>query len=883
MSISFLRGKGYFTFCLHVPSSIDHMNLRYSLPIFLLLLLSTFSLPAQTQSLLLYAPPDSAGPGDTVYIPIQVNQFTDMVQLVFSISWNSAVLDLIAPSAYHPALALGAANFGLGSASNGQMTFQWSDPSLLGVSVSGGSTLFALGFELTGSLGDSSALCFVSTPIAKSAQRLVNGALLAVPINDVCGLVSILDVCANFSLTTNTTPDVCGQSNGTILAMASGGLPPYTYSLNGTTPFVNNFFTGLSAGTYHLSGFDSQGCQDSLVLTVNDLPPPVITVDSVVDDACNQQIGSITLSTTGGTPGYQYSLNGGTPQVSATFSGLGSGTYTIVVRDANSCADTTQATLGSFPGPTLTFVSADPATCGQPNASVVLHANGGAPPYLYTWGSTPPQSSDTLTGVAAGPQMFIAYDSNGCPDTLMLTVPATPPPQISSVNISQPTCNQPNGTITLSVSQGVAPFRYRLNQAPLQTSPTFVNLVSGFYQCFVVDDLGCLDSMSVTLVNQPAPVVSIAMMMDATCGLNNGQAMATATGSNGPMSYSWNTQPPQLTATATGLAAGTYVVVGTDSSGCQATDTITLIAIPPPQASVTSMTKDSCGANTGSATVSGSFGTPPYHFDWLSLGQDTASVSGLEAGTYEMVLTDTDGCTDTLMVLIDSLPVPNVFLYALETICLRGTPPFFLIGGVPGGGTYSGPGVNSGVFNPLLAGAGAHPITYTYVSPNGCVGTAVDTLRVIAGPPVPVILRTGSVLSTDVADNYQWFRNGQPIPNAISQVEPLIGNGSYTVRVTDENGCQATSDPFLVTHAAGGEAPSLRVYPNPSQGTCWVDLQQPAALTLLNLLGQPLLHWPSLPAGSQRLDVSDLAGGMYLLQARSREGQMQTLRLFRAE
>ncbi|MFZ1731668.1 MAG: VWA domain-containing protein [Bacteroidota bacterium] len=151
------------------------------------------------------------------------------------------------------------------------------------------------------------------------------------------------------------------------------------------------------------------------------------------------------------------------------------------------------------------------------------------------------------------------------------------------------------------------------------------------------------------------------------------------------------------------------------------------------------------------------------------------------------------------------------------------------------------------------------------------------TVTVHPLPAKPIISRTGDVLSTDPAAAWQWHRNGIEIAGAIAQSLILPETGSYTVSITDTNGCEALSDPYVVNvlaldegHTAGQR---FHLYPNPVDGVLNVDvvLERPAAavITIRDLLGRELRRIASADARlsfTERIDLRELQPGMYFVQ-----------------
>src|ERR1035438_2329878 len=168
----------------------------------------------------------------------------------------------------------------------------------------------------------------------------------------------------------------------------------------------------------------------------------------------------------------------------------------------------------------------------------------------------------------------------------------------------------------MTVAGGTPNYNYLWNTAPPQSSSTASNLPAGTYVVTVTDAHGCTTTAQATISQPPSSLTAgISSQTNVSCfGLNDGSATVTAAGGTPIYSYFWNTAPPQSSATASNLPAGTYVVTVTDAHGCTTTAQAT-ITQPPASltAAISSQTNVSCfGLNDGSATVTAAGGTPIY-------------------------------------------------------------------------------------------------------------------------------------------------------------------------------------------------------------------------------------------------------------------------------
>ncbi len=279
------------------------------------------------------------------------------------------------------------------------------------------------------------------------------------------------------------------------------------------------------------------------------------------------------------------------------------------------------------------------------------------------------------------------------------------------------------------------------------------------------------------------------------------------------------------------------------------------------------------GGNDGTAQVVGSGGCPTNSYLW-SNGQTTATAVGLIAGTYTVTVTDGSGQTTTQSI---TLTQPSAALGSTVTTtdesCVPGndgTVDLTPAGGSPG---YTYVWSNSATTEDL-SGLGAGTITVTITDIAGCTSTASATVVVSPPPATPVITQNGINLETSATGvTYQWFLNGSPIPGATGASTPISSSGgSYTVTITDGNGCTATSVAFIVVGVSAGNFDNaLQVWPNPARGTAYLSLLgsdvTPCTLVITDLRGRILFAQNHLDlSGKFEIDLHQFAAGTYLVE-----------------
>jgi hypothetical protein len=206
----------------------------------------------------------------------------------------------------------------------------------------------------------------------------------------------------------------CGASNGSITATGLGGTTPYQFSLDGITYQASNIFTGLAAGAYTVTIKDASNCINTtaVVNIVNTSGATVTAISS--NTTCGASNGSITATGLGGATPYQYSLDGITYQVSNIFTGLAAGAYTVTIKDANNCINTSSIlNVNSNSGATVTAISNN-TTCGANNGSITSTGLGGTTPYQYSLDGITYQVSNIFTGLAAGAYTVTIKDASNC-------------------------------------------------------------------------------------------------------------------------------------------------------------------------------------------------------------------------------------------------------------------------------------------------------------------------------------------------------------------------------------------------------------------------------------------------------------------------------------
>ncbi len=463
---------------------------------------------------------------------------------------------------------------------------------------------------------------------------------------------------------TETDP-ACQAQNGEILVVATGGTGTYNYSIDlGMTFVPQNNLTGLGAGNYEVVVQDANGCTvTSNMITLTDQLPPTIDNVTTVDPLCQGANGSITIIASGGTPPLNYSLDNLTYQSASSFNGLGQGGYTVYVQDVNGCLATDMVSLTELSGPSITNVTTADATCGIPNGTITIQANGLSTPLDYSIdnGNTI-QSNNLFTNLAPGNYVAFVSDANGCSQTMNTFVNDAFGPNIVATNTNDPSCGQSNGSVTIGSTPGTGSTAFSIdNGATFLNNNIFNGLPAGSYNVVVQDANNCTDTASVTLVDLPPPTIDSVQQIEPICNLSNGGIIVFTSSGILPIQYSIDGGATfQTSSSFAGLAPNNYSIVVEDATGCIASSTITLTNQPPPVFTLLQgVTATYCGKSIGQLVISAQGQAAPLEYSLNSgIPQSSNIFPNLAAGVYDVDVTDTNGCSVTRSFTILDLPGP---------------------------------------------------------------------------------------------------------------------------------------------------------------------------------------------------------------------------------
>ena len=392
---------------------------------------------------------------------------------------------------------------------------------------------------------------------------------------------------------------------------------------------------------------DANGCTSGAqIVSVGNVDTLVGSVASQTNVLCNGGAnGSLTVVATGGTSPYNYSINGGPGQSTPTFSGLSSGgPYSISITDTKGCSAVVDAQITQPAVLQVVVDSTISVSCGIAHSGGILtHAVGGTSPYVFLWSNN--DATANISGLDMGTYSVVVTDSNSCTGTASAIVGFDSSLLLNAV-AANPLCYGDNGSVSITVNNGTAPFIYTWSNG--DTSADVTNLALGSTTVSVTDANHCTATQTF-IISQPQQVFVAVDSVQPVCNTATGSASATGSGGSGPYIYTWSSGSNGDT--ASNLAPGTYTVTVYDSHNCTAVASFS-VSNQSGLSIATVAVADSCfGGSDGSAQANVTGGAGSYTYAW-SNGGTTSSISNVAAGLYIITATDSVGCSVSSAVTV---------------------------------------------------------------------------------------------------------------------------------------------------------------------------------------------------------------------------------------
>jgi len=534
--------------------------------------------------------------------------------------------------------------------------------------------------------------------------------------------------------------------DGSIIAEAFGGIPPYSFSLNGGIPTENYEFTDLGPGDYTVTVIDEDGATSTQMVTLDNPKELIISLVSTSDNFCFSEFqGSIEVEGSGGTStnGYTYSINGSVEQDNGLFEGLPNGFYVVTVFDENQCSKQLSLNIASPSMIQVAVVNVVGVSCpGESNGSAEVIATGGAGDYTYSIDGGDFLDVSAFSDLAGGLHTVEVKDANGCIESVSFTIEVPDSISFTAEVISNPCYGDTLGQISITALGGTAPYTYIIDGIDSDTTSVFQNLIAGIYTIDVSDILGCTMSQEIEVLEPQEVILSADTLIGASC-MNEGQVILNLSGAQGDVVY-YVDSVMGMTDTFE-LEVGTYEAYAQDTTGCTAIFDFEIVDLSNIVIEISEQTNISCaGLEDGSVDViaTGGEGSITYSLDG-NPGSSASTFNNLGEGNYIIIATDTVGCFGTKLITItepDELSIDieensGVACFSdgnaiVELTVVNGTGPYELF-------TDQG-SVMIDSISYTINGLPAGDVMITVFDSLGCELT--DTLTITENPPIQLTI-----------------------------------------------------------------------------------------------------------------------------------------------
>jgi len=648
----------------------------------------------------------------------------------------------------------------------------------------------------------------------------------------------------------------CTNNQGSALISPAGGQGPYSMDLthvgSGTTASVtgvnSHLFQSLVAGQYNVTVTDALGC----IQVFNNafellLPDPIsgsITNTGLVCEGDTDASVTISLNARNVTTNYRYVLNtysdalgttllsSSTTSTSPTFDNLGAGFYSISVTDDMACDF--ESSIVEIVQPTdvdAMLVTHQPLSC-QSDAELLLVASGGTAP--YTWSTdgvnftamngTVASDTHLLQNITAGSYRYYIRDSFNCVSTISNEITIAPIETLTvdlDISAAQVNCNgESTAFVEAFANGGLGNYQYALfadlaltNQVrPDQNNGRFSDLPAGSYYVRVQSE-DCIVISEEIVVEEPTPLVVTPTINNISCnGANDGSVVLDVQGGSGDYQFAISPNLNQFVDENSfdDLSPGDYRVIAQDSNGCFELIEFTLTEPDELQTSST-VTNEICfGSSDGTVSLQISGGTAPYYTS-LNTNNDTDFVQDrftyqdLSSGTHVVFVRDANGCEMAEVFEVQAganLNGEAEILYECDTMGAASNAVRILL-------------EDSDVYSDVIFGldtddpnqmqldpyfenltAGQHYITALHS--NGCINTFEFNITIFE--PLTLELSDQDInrikaFAEGGDGNYSYSINGGP-ETSDSEFH-ITATDTYTITVTDGNGCSVSQDIFV--------------------------------------------------------------------------------------
>ena len=571
-----------------------------------------------------------------------------------------------------------------------------------------------------------------------------------------------------------------------------------------SNPNVSNPFASPENTTHYKLIVSNGTCADTLLQTVR---VHAIGLSEIHQDvSCfGMNDGKIELSINTQEE-IRYSLNGVGEQLESFFENLGQGIYQIVARNANNCTESVEIEISEPTELRLEDIDIQDISCfGDETGRIQIRATGAVQPYLYSFDNQLFQENFIFENQSAGSYLIRVKDANECEveTTVEITEPAEIQLDSELITDVAPCFGNRSGRVEITVNGGINPYFYQINDGEQQEIGVFTGLWAGNYTVKVIDSNSCLFIRQIT-VNQPDRIV---LEDFSTHNLScyqaaDGEIHLQVSGGVAPFEFSLDGINFNVSPSFSGLNANNYTVYYRDSEQCSNTLALTITEPDELQLRLENQPVSCHNFCDASINMHVTGGTPAYNYLWSAgINTQSATVSGLCAGTYQVVVSDQNQCANTLHFELDNPPQILVDEELTDETCgnaCDGSISLQVEGGMPpylfDWGTWG----TQSTLNQLCSGS----YFLNFSDSRQCKLQRVYSIEISSEQPDFEIvaeqteLYLGQQTTLTATSGFSFYR-WQPTAGlsnpfeSITDVSPLETT-TYTLEVEDENGCKYT-------------------------------------------------------------------------------------------
>lgn len=463
------------------------------------------------------------------------------------------------------------------------------------------------------------------------------------------------------SMTSGSNTSTSDATDGTATVMAMGGTPPYQYlwSNNATTATINN----LPTGSYSVTVSDDNNCTvvDNIAIEADMMTSLNAAITTTSSPSCfGDSNGAVEVVIASGTVPYIYNWSNGA--TTATNDNLSAGTYTVTITDANDNMLVLMTTLTQPSALALNLTSTNESMAGAADGTATAMVNGGTSPYQYLWSNN--ATTATINNLSTGSYTVTVTDANDCSiiDNIdVITNMGNNSLQATIGNIVPATCfGAADGFAEVIITAGTDPYDFLWSNGV--TTAENSNLLAGDYAVTITDNASETLVLSVT-ITQPEEITLATTTTNVTSsGANDGTATANASGGTPPYRYEWSNGA--MGQSIGNLATGNYSVTVIDNQNCEVFSSFT---INDAETDCSSFAVDLLGI---APTCFGGFDgqiiiTDSMGFDIESISLDAPNINQLIASDYNVSVTDSRGCTTSVVVNVPEADTLTVEIFSI--------------------------------------------------------------------------------------------------------------------------------------------------------------------------------------------------------------------------